>query len=285
MLMNSLATLEPVDYLLIGHITQDITPTGLRLGGTASYASLTAKAFGIRVGIVTSCRDDLPLSELDGIHILRKSADHNTTFENIPTPYGRVQYCRAQAEKITFDDIPAAWRHAPIIHLGPIANELDPALSESFPRSMLDVTPQGWLRQWDEKGLVSFFNWQGIDRILKNTNVAILSIEDICGDEDLIQEYAGLVPVLVVTEGARGARIYWNNDVRFVRPPLEEEIDSVGAGDIFAASFFVRYHQTRDPWEAARVATQLAARSVTRKTLAGIPTADEVRITLQEILN
>ncbi len=282
--MQSLAVIEPVDYLLIGHVTQDVTPAGFRLGGTASYASLTAKAFGIRVGVVTACKDDLRLNELEGIHVWRKSSSNNSTFENIPSPAGRVQYIRAQAETISINDIPAAWRDAPIVHLGPIANEIDPDISECFPNSLLGVTPQGWLRQWDEDGLVSFYNWGNIGSVLKNANVAILSIEDICGDEDIIQEYAGSVPVLAVTEGARGARIYWNNDVRFIRPPKQQEVDSVGAGDIFAASFFIRYYQTRDPWEAARVATQIAARSVTRKTLAGIPTADEVQKILTEII-
>ena len=283
--MNSLAVIEPVDYLLIGHVTQDVTPSGFRLGGTASYGSLTAKAFDLRVGVVTSCREDLALPELDGIKLIRKHSEVNSTFENIATPNGRVQYCRARAETLTYDDIPAAWRDAPIVHFGPIAGEIDPEMLERFPHSLRGVTPQGWLRQWDENGLVTFYDWKGIDRILKNANIAILSIEDILGDEDIIQEYAATVPVLVITEGARGARIYWNNDVRFIRPPLENEIDSVGAGDIFAASFFIRYQQTRDPWEAARVATQLAARSVTRVTIKGIPSAAEVRQTLQEVLN
>lgn len=283
--MNSLAMIEPVDYLLIGHVTQDVTPAGMRLGGTASYASMTARSFGIRVGVVTSCRDDLALPELEGIRLIRKSATNNSTFENIPTPQGRVQYIRAQAETLTTADVPEAWRSAPIVHFGPVAGEIDSAMLESFPQSLRCTTPQGWLRQWDENGLVTFYDWQGIDSILKNANIAILSIEDILGNEDIIQEYAGTVPILVVTEGARGARIYWNNDVRFIRPPQEEEIDSVGAGDIFAASFFIRYQQTRDPWEAARVATQIAAHSVTRKTLSGIPTAEEVSQTLQEVLN
>lgn len=283
--MQSLQVIEPVDYLLIGHITQDVTPGGFRLGGTASYASLTARAFGIRVGIVTSCRDDLELSnELQGISIHRKSSAHNTTFENIPTPTGRIQYIRAQAESLTLDDVPSAWRSAPIVHLGPIAGEIDPTLAECFPKSMLGTTPQGWLRQWDENGLVSFYNWPNVNSVLKYANVAILSIEDICSDEDIVQEYAGSVPILVVTEGAHGARIYWNNDVRFIRPPKENEIDSVGAGDIFAASFFIRYQQTHDPWEAARVATLIAAHSVTRPTITGIPTADEVQNSLTEII-
>jgi sugar/nucleoside kinase (ribokinase family) len=62
------------------------------------------------------------------------------------------------------------------------------------------------------------------------------------------------------------------------------EVDPTGAGDIFAAAFFTRLHATRDPWEAGRFATHLAAFSVTRRGLEGIPNRDEVEICLTEII-
>ena len=282
--MNSLARIEPVDYLLIGHVTQDITPSGLKLGGTASYAALTAQAFGKKVGIVTACRPDLALPELDGIAVVRKSSLRTSTFENINTPNGRVQHIHAVAEKITVADIPAAWLNSPIVHLGPVAAELDPALAKAFPGSLLGITPQGWLRGWDETGHVFFTDWPEAMSVLSHARIVVLSLEDVRGSEDVIQEYAGEVPVLVVTEGANGARVYWNGDVRTFRPPNEEEVDPVGAGDIFAASFFIRYHDTRDPWESARLATQIAARSVTRRSLAGVPTPAEVQLSLTELI-
>ena len=42
--MSDLALLEPVDYLVIGHVAHDLTPEGPRLGGTAAYSALTAMA-------------------------------------------------------------------------------------------------------------------------------------------------------------------------------------------------------------------------------------------------
>ena len=39
-----------------------------------------------------------------------------------------------------------------------------------------------------------------------------------------------------------------------------------------------------DPWEAARFATQLSARSVTRSGLAAIPTEDEINNCMVEVL-
>jgi hypothetical protein len=78
--MRNLAPIEPIDYLVIGHVTQDITPNGLVLGGTASYSALTAKALGLRVGIVTACESSLPLGELAGISISALDSDTTTTF-------------------------------------------------------------------------------------------------------------------------------------------------------------------------------------------------------------
>jgi sugar/nucleoside kinase (ribokinase family) len=62
-------------------------------------------------------------------------------------------------------------------------------------------------------------------------------------------------------------------------------VDATGAGDIFTAGFFVRLYQTRDPWEAARFATHLAAYSVTRRGLHGIPTHAEIEHCKMEVLS
>lgn len=275
--MNEIQAIAPIDYLIIGHITQDITATGLVLGGTASYAGLTARSFGIRVGIVTSCRLDLDLHLMDGITIIRKPSKVTSTFENIYTPTGRIQHVHHVAETITIEDIPAAWRNTPIVHLGPIAREISPEIALSFPNSLIGVTPQGWLREWDEEGIVSYCCWPDAVEVLKHAHAAVMSIEDVRGDEELVAEFANILPMLVVTEGANGSRVYWNGDVRTFRPPEEKEIDPVGAGDIFATSFFIRLHATKDPWESARYATLLAANSVTRRTIQGVPTPEEVR--------
>lgn len=283
--MNELLSIEPVDYLIIGHITQDITPNGLVIGGTASYASLTAKAFGIKVGIVTACRQDLDLHQLDGIRIIRKPSEFTSTFENIYTPSGRIQHVHHVAEQITLEDIPAVWRNAPIVHLGPIAREISPEIAEAFPNALLGITPQGWLREWDEEGNVSFCNWPDAESVLSHADAAVMSIEDVRGDEEVVSEFAAILPILVVTEGAKGCRVYWHGDVRNFRPPQENEVDPVGAGDIFATSFFIRLNATKDPWESARFATLVAANSVTRKTIEGVPTPDEIRHYLTEIIS
>jgi sugar/nucleoside kinase (ribokinase family) len=104
---------------------------------------------------------------------------------------------------------------------------------------------------------------------MQAAGVTIFSIEDVAHDEEQIEWLAHQGRLVVVTEGAAGCRLFWNGDSRRFRAPQMEEVDATGAGDIFATAFFVRLLNTRDPWEAARFAVNLAAHSVTRAALAG----------------
>src|SRR5512134_3929861 len=112
--------LEPVDYLVIGHVAHDLTPEGPRLGGTVAYSALTARALGMRVGILTASGPETSLDMLKGIPAVSLESPQSTTFENIYTGHGRIQYLRAQARRIDLNQVPQIWRQASIIHLGPI---------------------------------------------------------------------------------------------------------------------------------------------------------------------
>jgi len=153
---------------------------------------------------------------------------------------------------------------------------MDSVLPNGFAPKLLGLTPQGWMRQWDENGRVSPRGWAGAESALAQADAVVLSVEDVNGDNELIEHMAGQTKMLVVTEGAAGAVLYWNGDRRRFRAPAVKEVDATGAGDIFATAFFVRYLHTRDPWEATRFATLLASHSVERIGLDGIPTSLEI---------
>jgi sugar/nucleoside kinase (ribokinase family) len=282
--MLELVPLQPVDYLAIGHITQDITPSGLRLGGTVTFSALTARALGLRVGIVTAAAHDLSLNVFDGITVVSVPSEHTTTYENIYGKEGRKQVLHHQAAHIPFESVPDAWRSASILHLGPLAQELDLQLPKGFAPSLLGITPQGWMRKWDAQGYVSACKWESSELLLPQAGAVVISREDVGGDEELIESMAHQTRELVVTEGEAGAVLYWNGDRRRFHAPQMNEVDSTGAGDIFAAAFFFRLFTTRDPWEAGRFATQLAARSVLRIGLNGIPTQKEINECLMEVI-
>ncbi len=280
-----MSDIRPVDYLLIGHVAVDLTPTGKQLGGTVSYSALTAKAMGLRVGIVTSAGEDAPLNLLDGIQIFNLPTEQSTIFENVKTEHGRKQTLHHQATSISFDDVPQIWRDAPIVHLAPIAQEVDPALVRQFPSSWVGVTPQGWMRGWDENGSVFATAWENSQQVLGQVGGVVMSLEDINRDLELVEWMAHHTRLLCLTEGDEGAVLHWHGDRRRYRPVKVDEVDATGAGDIFAAAFFVRLYQTKDPWEAARFATNLAAHSVTRVGLQGIPTHKEIEHCKMEVLS
>ena len=275
---------EPVDYLVVGHVAHDLTPNGPRLGGTAAYAALTARALGYRVGIVTSAGPETSLQALDGIPVFSVESPRSTTYENIYTAQGRVQYLRARASHIDLNSVPDVWKQSSIVHIGPIADEVDSTLPAGFSPALLGLTPQGWMRQWDPDGRVSPKQWATPEPALKNAGAVVLSREDVGGDDELIEHMASLTRVLVVTEADAGCVLYWHGDRRRFRAPKVEEVDATGAGDVFAASFFTRFFSTRDPWEAARFATLIASHSVTRTGLEGIPTPQEIEASLMEVL-
>lgn len=281
--MLNLAILEPVDYLVIGHVTQDLVSGSARLGGTATYASLTAIALGMRVGVVTACGPETSLEVLSSAEVISLPSKRSTTFENIYTEVGRKQILHHQADKISFDKVPENWRRAPILHLGPVAQEVLSLIPDTLVPSFLGLTPQGWMRTWDQSGRVTKTTWKSNQQALASAGAVVISIEDVNGDEEQVEFLAQHTRILAVTEGASGVRLYWHGDQRRFHAPAMIEVDPTGAGDIFATAFFIRLYSTRDPWEAARFAVKLSALSVSRVGLEGIPTPEEIQKCLVEV--
>jgi hypothetical protein len=281
--MLAMPARAPVEYLVIGHITKDVSPLGASLGGTVAYAGLTAHALGLRIGAVTSADAALDLGPLAALDLARQPSDRTTTFENHYTPGGREQTLRALASPLGASSVPQEWTAPRIAHLGPVAGEVDPSLAEMFPNSLVGLTPQGWMRAWDETGRVHPAPWTTAAPVLALADAVVVSLEDLGNDDGAAEAMARACRILAVTDGPRGARIFADGQARQLPAPPVEEVDPTGAGDVFAAAFFARLAQTGDPWEAGRAANFLAAASVTRRGIAGAPTPDEVSAALAPV--
>ncbi len=271
-----------MDYLLIGHITQDITPEGTHPGGSVAFAGLTASALGMRVGIVTSWAEECDPEIFGNVKIANHPCEHSTTFENIYTPSGRVQKIHHLAPQIDFYHIPESWRETQIVHLAPVAQEIPPNIVRSFPHSDIYLSLQGWLRQWDEQGYVSPHEWPEAGYILQQVNAAVLSEEDVQYQDGLIYQMAASVPILAVTKGALGVDIYSEGNITSLPAPATQEIDPTGAGDIFAAVFFSQLTHVGDPIKAGELAVQVASDSIKRRGLDGAPTEETLYQLAQE---
>jgi len=264
-------------YLAIGHICQDVVPGGYVLGGTVTYATLTARACGWSVAVITRVNSHLDLSRLGEMECMRLPDGVTTTFENIYTPSGRVQILHVVAGPIQPADIPHHLSRVDVVHLAPIAGEVDAALVDVFDGAWIGVTAQGWMRQWDASGRVSRRAWAEAESILARADATVLGIADVGGDWGEIERWASIARVLVVTQGPAGCTVFERGASVQVPGTPTSEVDPTGAGDIFAAAFFTQLRDTGDALLAARFANCVAAHSVTRRGLAGVPTAAEVQ--------
>lgn len=273
-----------IDFLTIGHIAKDLVPGGHTVGGTVTFASVTALRMGLRPGVITRLGPDLKLPALyEQIELLPLPSAATTTFENIYTPGGRVQILHAVADPIGSEHIPLSWRHnLPIVLLGPLANEVAPEVAGLFHQALVGVVPQGWLRRWDTKSRVSPKPWECAHTVLPQAAVLVLSIEDVQGDLALAESYSRLVPIMVLTRSAEGCDLYYKGEVIRVPPRPAQEVDPTGAGDVFAAAFLIRLRETADPLEAARFANVTASFSVEGPGYSAVPTRAQVEAWLAE---
>ncbi len=220
----------PPEFVVVGHVCQDILPGGgLGLGGSVSYAATAALQMGCRVGVVTSAGPGLELADtLPDAQIVCHRSESTTIFENIYQNGKRTQYLHQRADVITGDHIPVAWRNAPMVYLGSIDQEIDAGVFHCFsPDSLICVMPQGFFRRWDERGLVSFVEWTPAEDVLRRIDVLVISELDVPDPEQQVRDWQDLVKVMVVTRADRGATVYRAGEVL----PPSGPPDAAGGSD------------------------------------------------------
>jgi 1D-myo-inositol 3-kinase len=267
------------EFVVIGHICQDILPDGkLGLGGSVSYAATTAHRMGYRVGIVTSAGPDLDVSKvLPFAQVACQQSEHTTVFENIYANGQRQQIIHQRADVITCEQIPAAWRHAPMIYLGTIDKEIHPDVFQCFPeQALLGVMPQGFFRKWDERGRISFAKWTPSEELLRRVNVIVISELDVPDPLGMVRNWRRFAEIVVVTHAERGATVYHAGEPCHYPTRPASQVDPTGAGDVFTAGFLIRLAETQCPCQAAEFANVVASFSVERNGLKGIPLRPQV---------
>ena len=282
----------PPDFLTIGHVTRDILPDDtFSLGGTVTFAALTAYRLGLVAAIIT-CADaefltDL-LARLPEIGLAARSSSATTAFVNTYFDGYRTQYLRARADQLQLEDVPESWCKASVVLFGPLDQELSPAFISLFPRhhgTIFAATPQGWLRRWDENGRVWPTPWTAAEEILPLLDVLILSHDDLLPfandhrtDADaMLTSWSMHVPLIVATDGRRGATLLQRGVAERFPAYSANEVDPTGAGDVFASAFLVHYHRHGDPRKAVDFANCVASLSIEHVGIEGIPTMEMVR--------
>jgi 1D-myo-inositol 3-kinase len=194
------------DLVVIGHVTCDVIDGNERLGGAASYVSLTAARLGMSVTTVTAAPASFSLlgelSREPRISVERQDSAAVTRFAlDYSGPLRRMRLLE-QASVITRPKATAQF-----VYLAPVIGEVPYAALAWFPGSAVVIGLQGWMRDAAPDG-----SMRPIDppeaRLLSSASAVCFSEHDHPEPERLAAALAKYVPVVVVTRGMRGATLY-----------------------------------------------------------------------------
>lgn len=256
------------------------------LGGSVAYAAIAAKRLGWDTAVLTSAGADFePERELPGIEVFRGQSASTTRFVNLYDRAGRrTQTLTARADDVDLALLPDAWRDPDVLLLGPVAGEVAAGMASAFEAQVVGATAQGWLRAFDADGAVSPRDFADAAKALAGVHALFLSESDLPDAGARARELLGLVPIVALTRGWLGLTLLTREAVHDVPTLPREELDATGAGDVFAAAFLVRYHESNDALEAAAFGACAASAAVEAVGVAGIADRDEVlkRLVLRE---
>lgn len=290
---SGLQRMRTPDYLVIGHITADLQPDGsVVLGGTALYSALTAARLGARTAVLTRgvfgrevAGMDIPSLEpyLNEVSIIVQDAEVPTTFINEYRADRRVQTMPHWAGPIDLNGLPPHWRNAKIVHLGPIADEIEPRLSTGLTTQFLGATPQGWMRSWPRGsgGRVNHIPLKLPGSLIERLDSVVVSIEEIPYTREIINR-VGERRVSVITRDADGAQVNAGGEKIDLPGYNVKVVDPSGAGDVFAAAFFLQASdRTVSARRAGEYANAVAALSIGKVGPFGVPNRKQVKELLE----
>jgi sugar/nucleoside kinase (ribokinase family) len=253
--------------LAVGHVTWDKLPgraTSDVVGGAVSYGALAARRLGWEAAVLTSAGRDLdPAVALPGVEAFVQRSTVTTRFVNSYDADGtRSQVLAARADDVDLSKLPDAWRDPDALLLAPVAREIGVGSALSFGASVVGAIAQGWLRSFEPDGAVVASPWRAPAFALQGVHVLFLSEHDLPPGSAPAGAFLEFVPLVCVTRGWEGVTLLSRHTRHEVPSLPREEVDPTGAGDVFAASFLVRYHETGDALEAAAFAACSASCAV-----------------------
>ncbi len=258
-------------YLTVGSICWDLLEAEgeRRLGGSARYASRVARSLGWEAVVLTSGTAELEAAaraELIDVELVVQRSVTDTAFGfDAHTELGPHRLAgRAATIDLTSPEAAALVARADVVHLAPVMGEIDDATFTAARRApFVGLTPQGLLRTAD--GATGVLDRHGrypapwvdlVDAVVLSESEA----ERLVDPEDLRRTRS------VVTLGEHGCVGRWGDEEIVVAgiPVDADPVATIGAGDVFAAAYFVALASGTPFPDALRKANRTAAAHVDR---------------------
>jgi hypothetical protein len=254
----------------VGHVTVDVIAADWtrRPGGGAFYSALQAARLGLRTLIITQgSRPEIeallePYRKELELRIIPAPA---TTTLLTSWPRGRrtqqvLAWAGPIAETIAVD--------TQILHFAPVAREIPAAWRGRA--DFVGLTPQGLVRTWDQEVAASGTivpaplpdNGGSLEVLLPHgCSAVVISEQEHVACAPLLGAAADIGAVIAITAGPGATSVQppGGESTRVQAPTVAEPRDELGAGDVFAAAFFVALHEGMYPERAAAFAGAAAA--------------------------
>jgi sugar/nucleoside kinase (ribokinase family) len=257
------------DYVTVGHVTVDVLAASgtRRPGGGAFYSALQAARLGLRTLILTQGSppeiEALLAPYRTELELRIIPAPATTTLLTSWSDALRTQQVLAWAGPIA----EAVAVDTQILHFAPVARE-----STSRWRARADfvaLTPQGLARAWDEEdgdGEIVPAPLPGdrrsLDALLPDGCSAVVVSEHeraACAPLLAAAAAGGAVIAITAGPGAISVQLPDGTVAQVETPAIAHPRDDLGAGDVFAAAFFVALHEGLPPARAAAFAGAAAS--------------------------
>jgi sugar/nucleoside kinase (ribokinase family) len=262
------------DYTTLGHVTVDLMADGSRRpGGGAFYSALQAARLGLKAQIVTQGSpteiEELLAPYAAELELHVRPAPHTTTLATSGRGDGRHQRLLSWAGPIASD----VRVDTTILHLAPVARET--GASWRGRPGFTGLTAQGLTRGWPAGG--GDISQVALEprRVPARCDAIVISVKErascawlLAGADDAQSSAGARAPshsprprlVAVTARGAATELHVAGGEVRRVPVPATEAVvDDLGAGDVFAAAFFIALHDGSAPVQATRFAHAAAA--------------------------
>jgi 1D-myo-inositol 3-kinase len=244
------------DYTTVGHVTADVLADGTRRpGGSAFYSALQAARLGRRVLILTRGVPEeierLLAPYRDELELEVREAPCTTSMQTSGKGRDRVQRMLAWAGAID----PGVRVDTSILHLAPIARETPPSWRGEA--RLVGLTPQGLVRSWSRPGDTVVLRPLEPAQLPARLDAAVLSASERRCCERLLDGGA----VVAVTDEAEPTELLLpgGETLTLGVPAVDRLRDDIGAGDVFAAAFFIALAEGVSAQAAAAFANAAAA--------------------------
>lgn len=246
----------PFDYTTVGHVTVDVMGDGLRRpGGSAFYSALQAARLGWRARILTrgvrAEIEELLAPYGEELSLELEEAPCTTSLATTGIGRERAQRMLAWAGEMTEE--PQV--QTTVLHLAPVARETPARWSGEA--ALVGATPQGLLRTWSRPGERIVLVPLERSQLPERCDAAVLNALERPFCEAL---WHGQATIAVTDEGAPTELRVPGEAPELIEVPRIGRIrDDMGAGDVFAAAFFIALAEGEDARAATAFANAAAA--------------------------